>query len=217
MSGKILALDVSETSTGVCEGRPGETPLFSRMSFLPAAKPGEEKPKGNEDHRGAARRAFDWLDRKLETDPEILTVIMEAPARPQAFQGSSSAATLITTLYLAGALMLACHRNGVKWIEATPNNVRAVFLGAGTLTRTQAKSEAKRVCLAIGWTPRNADEADAGALWWCQANSDAPGSVPDVRPFRYARIDENGVVKHTAARKPARPRAPEEVQFKAAA
>ena len=213
MTGKLLALDVSETSTGICEGRPGEKPVFYRKSFLPET----QDAKVNEDWRGAARRAFDWLDAKLTSEPEITTVIMEAPARPQGFQGKTTAETMLTTIYIAVALTLACHKHGVEWMEAKPNNVRAVFLGAGTLTRPAAKREAKRVCLAIGWAPRNVDEADAGALFWCAANLKQPGSVPDVRPHRYSHIDESGEVKFTAPRKAARARAPEEVHFKRAA
>lgn len=210
MIGKILALDVSETSTGICEGFLGLTPTFSRVNFLPAADP---EAKGNSDHRRAARLAFDWLDQKLENDPSISTIIMEAPARPQSFQGKTTAETIITTIYVAAALMLAGHKHKVEWIEATPNNVRTVFLGAGTLTRAMAKREAKRVCVAIGWAPRNVDEADAGALFWCAANAKQPGSVPDVRPFRYARV-EDGTIKHTAPRKPPRERTKDEMLFR---
>ncbi|HYA07726.1 MAG TPA: hypothetical protein VEF90_17700 [Xanthobacteraceae bacterium] len=191
---EIWAIDLSKTSTGLAEGRPGEAPRFSTVRF--GGKKGK-RADAAEDFRDVWQRGFEWMTDRLSLGSPR-AIFIEAPTRPGAFGGETNAANTLVIVGLWTALYLAARARDVMWREANAKTVRQLFIGTGALKSREAKSEAKRVCEALGWAPKNADEADAGAVWWCASRLLAPDQTPDVKAFRYSRVADDGTVKFTA-------------------
>ena len=122
-------------------------------------------------------------------------IFIEAPARAGSFGGRTSADVLTTTIGLWSALFITAKQHNVMWREINPKTARAQFLGDGALKRVEAKREAKRICNAIGWAPRNGDEADAGTIWWCAMKLLAPDYAPDVSQYHEKKIKPKRTVR----------------------
>ncbi len=197
-SEEIWAIDLSKTSTGFAEGKPGDAPRFSTIRF--GGQP-RKKRKGeaaaDEDFRDVWWRGFNWMSERLFLS-KPRAIFIEAPTRPGSFSGNTNAANTLVIVGLWAGLYFAARTRDVIWREANAKSVRQLFIGTGALKSKEAKGEAKRVCEAIGWTPHNEDEADAGAVWWCAVHALAPDLAPDVKPHRYQRVADDGSIKFTA-------------------
>ena len=205
--GPIITIDLSKTSTGVAIGSAGEVPNFSTHHFGGTKHFGEA-----DDFRDGWWRVEEWL-----SDAIVLhrphSIWVEAPPRPGSFGGSTDAEN---TLWIVGAWATLCNtarRYGVMWREANVKSARLQFLGTGNLKSAEAKREAKRVCKAIGWNPSNADEADAGCVFWNAVKILAPSLAPDVKPFRYQRVEDDGTISFKPPKAVRKTRSEAEVVF----
>lgn len=149
----ILALDVSSSRMGICEGRPGEAPVFGSVSFW----------REGQAHEDAYGRALEWAAVRFKSlAPE--RVVVEAPlAGGRKFHHSPETAYLLGGLVAVIAATAWC-RN-IQYRQYRVNTVRAHFIGNGNLPGDQAKAAVMRRCHQLGWKPNNDDEGDAGALW----------------------------------------------------
>jgi hypothetical protein len=171
----ILALDVA-SRTGVCEGRAGETPIFYTKQF---AKEGDE-------HEDVFAAALLWLVERLKVDlPDA--VYIEAPLSPGVY-GKTNAETTTRLLGMWATLAAAVKVKGVRYRRAKVSTVRAAFIGHGRLEGAEAKRRAFDLCKALGWAPKNRDEADAGAIFWWASSQMAPKLTQIITPMMQQRV-----------------------------
>lgn len=148
----ILALDLA-THAGWCLGGPDS----------PAPKFGTLVLPGTSDLQldRSLVVLHDWLD-PLCRISGVKIVLIEAPWMAPGRDEDNVAAGF----YLAGAARLAAMHAGALPVLQNVKTVRATFIGNGNLKRDVAKAAAMAQCKRLGWSPRNLDEADAGALWY---------------------------------------------------
>ena len=156
----ILAVDAA-TTTGICSGRPGETPRFETVHF------GDSGDK----HLEVGASALRWIAHRLtDARPDQLWI-----EEPLSFEGSSGKTNRASLVRLNGLYMLfgaAARLKGVPVHPVLITSARKDFLGHGRLKRDLAKRRSRSMCRLLGWNPTNDDEADAGCIFWfaCLAN-----------------------------------------------
>jgi hypothetical protein len=188
----ILALDLSKKRTGVCEGFAGEAPRFHSIEG------------GDLSNADAAKQLGLWLIDRTKIDKPAC-VYIEAAISPAAFIGKVDEETKRvkmssnpkTTLALAGMASVArfvldCKNIPVR--EAHVSTVRKAFIGHGNLNSKVAKLQVLRMCKALGWSPRNDDEADAGAVWWYACTQFAPKFYQPITPMLQQKVASSGVL-----------------------
>lgn len=171
---RILALDLSLTSTGYAVARDG-----MRAGTL---------PPGN--RRGCAR--LDWIARAVinlaVTDPAAHLVALEGYAfgRPnQAHQIGE----------LGGAVRLELWRRGMPYIEVPPSTVKKYATGSGAAKKEQMLAEAIR---RLGYQGSSHDVADA--LWIHAVVSEAAGTpVVDMPKGHVGAVHATGSGKKKRA------------------
>jgi hypothetical protein len=170
---QIMALDISKRSTGVCEGKLGEKPIFYTVPF------------GDADHdpEDTWYRCFDWFLDRLLAPAAPSHVFIEAPAQAGSFSGHTNANVTTTVTGLWSTVSSLCRKRGVIFRKVHVATARKSFLGIGNLKSADAKREVRRVCDSIGWKPKNFDEADAGCVFHFAGKQIAPSLMPDTRPF----------------------------------
>lgn len=181
----IIAMDISKVCTGVAEGVAGETPRFYSI-----------RCDGLDDIT-AMRRLGDWLIQRTKVDkPDWL--FFEAPIHPGAFLGEwdeekgkvrakSNPATTITLAKLVGVVEFIAAMKGIQQRTANVQTVRKAFLGQAR--PKDPKKRAMAMCKALGWDPKNADEADAGAVWWHATMTAAPRFYTPITPMLQAKVN----------------------------
>lgn len=179
--GTIIALDVSKRQTGICEGRPGQSPRFTSIAF-------GRKDDGFFD---AEARAIGWIAERLfvEEDLRDVRMVIEAPLERDSTGGSNIQA-ILANYGLCKAIGGFAQRRGVMVLTAKVQTVRKHFIGYGggfPGQKDQAKKEVRRVCQALGWNPPNLDTSDAGALWHWAAHKWNPEAVPAIDPELFYR------------------------------
>lgn len=182
----IIALDISKTCTGICEGVAGEVPRFYSL-----------RNDAGTDDITAMRRIGDWLIQRTKIDkPDWL--FFEAPIHPGAFLGEydeekgkvrakSNPATTITLAKLVGVVEFITAMKGIQQRTANVQTVRKHFLGQAR--PSDPKKRAMAMCRALGWDPKNADEADAGAVWHWATMTASPRFYAPVSPLLQAKIN----------------------------
>jgi hypothetical protein len=168
----ILALDVA-SQMGVAEGRVGQVPRSYTVNL------------GDRDCTMAERagKATRWIAERLMVDrPDWIYI--EAPLNPTASRDANST---IVALTLFGALAgpAQCKLRNVG--QANVQTVRSAFLGHGR--PKMPKERAKAMCKALGWDPKNTDEADALAVWWWAGMKHAPRLYTPITPMLQAKIN----------------------------
>lgn len=182
----IIALDISKTCTGICEGRAGAAPRFYSIRNAPGT-----------DDVTAIRRLGDWLINRTKVEkPDWL--FFEAPVHPGAFLGEydeekgkvrakSNPATTITIAKLVGVVEFIAAMKGIQQRTANVQTVRKSFLGQAR--PKDPKQRAMAMCRALSWDPKNADEADAGAVWWHATMTVAPRLYQPITPMLQAQVN----------------------------
>lgn len=154
---KILALDLSTTTGWAC-GEPGANPTHGTLRL----------PKTDKDI-GAYAVAFTNLLGPLLDEHEPDRVCFESPIKPVV----TSIYALRKTTGLAYHTEFICKIRGIPCSE-TPMQTARSTLGCTWpkrgLTRKQRrdhwKAEVMRLCRAMGWEPRDDNEADALCVWY---------------------------------------------------
>lgn len=135
---KILALDISSTTIGVCyDGQPGET----------------WKLKGD-DIASRCQQARHLLTRQLEATPDIDFIVFEEPV-------GKFIKAIIPQACVQGAVLALLSERGLAWKKIAPAAAKKTLTGKGNATKDAMIAAAK---LATG---RDLDEhqADAYGLW----------------------------------------------------
>ena len=145
---RILAFDPGD-KMGVCFGVAGGTPEF--MS-----------PRIGGSNVIMARRCMEamLITRRMikRYEPDLL--VIESPY----FDRRKPNAARALFQYL-GCFLGVAESMGVRTDEYTVAEIRKHFISASNLRRASAKASVMEVCRTIGWSVRNDNEADAGALW----------------------------------------------------
>lgn len=179
----ILAVDAA-TQTGLCSGRPGDTPKFETVNF----------GDSGDSHLEVGARCLKWIAHRL-TDARPDQIWMEEPLSFEGSSGKTNRASLVRLNGLYMVIGAAARLKGVPVHPVLITSARKDFLGHGRLKRDIAKRRARAMCRLLGWTPMNDDEADAGTIWWfaCLANDKRltppisklmTKQIVDVVPFR---------------------------------
>lgn len=196
----ILALDISKTCTGICEGRAGETPrLYSiRGEGVDVVK--------------AMVRLGDWLIKRSQVD-HIDWLYFEAPIHPGAFLGEydedekkvkakSNPNVAITLAKMVGVIEFVAEMSDIKTRSANVQTVRKAFLG--NARPDDPKQRARAMCRALNWPVENLDQADAAAVWYYACTQAAPRHYQPITPMLQAKVasqfDHRGSVPMELAR-----------------
>lgn len=173
-----MALDLAST-TGVAEGRAGETPRLYSMRFV----------KPHDDHPAVFGRALGWLAEHIEdVIPDV--VFIEAPMTPGAPGIKTNPETTLRLIGLWGALSGECAYRGIMCRCVSVQTVRKGFIGAGRVEGggQEAKRRAFDMCRLLGWSPTDRDSSDAGALWWHGVTKVRPKLSPPITPMMHAKV-----------------------------
>lgn len=167
----ILALDISKTCTGIAFGRPGAVPTFLSI-------------KGADiDETAAMMKLGLWLIEWSKVEkPDF--VFYEAPID----RVLSSAHTTIVLAKMTGMVEFIFGMKGVPARKANIQKVRATFLGQGR--PEDPKQHAKLMCEALGWSPKNLDEADAGGVFYFGGIQVGGGAATFASPMLKAKVAE---------------------------
>ena len=166
---RVLALDLA-SQTGVCWGAVGETPRFMTVRFTR-----EGEAASIDGCWEASARVIQWAADFTKVE-QIDHVVIEAPIPEQALGHSTNAWSTMLKMFIIGTMGGALKCRGIPVTDANIGAVRVHVLGRGNgrLKKELAKPAVMRVCRALGWTPKNNDESDAGALFLFQSSRLAP-------------------------------------------
>lgn len=169
MSPFVLFLDISKTRTGIAFGRVGEAPTFMSID-------------GSElDDIAAMMKLGTWLIDFIKVErPDFL--FYEAPID----RVLSSAHTTIVLAKMTGMVEFIAGMKSIPHRKANVQTVRVAFLGQGR--PEDPKHHAKLMCEALGWEPKNLDEADAGAGWYYACVQVGKGAATYVTPMLKAKV-----------------------------
>jgi Holliday junction resolvasome RuvABC endonuclease subunit len=135
---KILALDMSSTTIGVCYD--GQPRLTIRLR--------------GDDIASRCQQAQHAMANLIATLRDIDLVAVEAPA-------SHHNGSLIPQMRASGAVLVAIHAAGLAWVEISPTKVKKALTGKGNATKGQMIAAAQA---ALG-EPVDEHAADAYGLW----------------------------------------------------
>lgn len=170
MNGGILALDLA-TTTGWCEGLPGETPIHGSSRLAPPSSPSPAVHGG----------LLDFLAKRL-TAFRYRAVVYEAPLDPRWKGAMTNTATARILLGLPAVVEAVCYQTGTPVREATSGDVRKHMLGC-----RPKSAEAKPMVLArareMGFDPRDDNAADALMIWHYACALLAPKEARDTTPL----------------------------------
>lgn len=165
----ILFLDISKTLTGVAFGRVGETPSFMSIA-------GKEM-----DDVAAMMKLGTWLIEFTKVNrPDW--IFYEAPID----RVLSDAHTTIVLAKMTGVVEFVAGMKGIAHRKAHVQTVRVAFLGQGR--PEDPKHHAKLMCEALGWEPKNLDEADAGAGFYYACLQVGKAAAAYVTPMLKAKV-----------------------------
>lgn len=163
----VAGLDVA-TASGVCLGKPGQTPQFWTETL---GKPGS-------DHDARFSNAL-RLTRRLITDHGVTHLGIEAPI---IVPKRDNKATNELLMGLVACIRGWANMKGVWCQTFEIGTIDKHFLGARAKGRVARKKANHDRCRLFGWHPSTDDEADAGAVWdiTCaiQSRSHAVNSTP---------------------------------------
>lgn len=167
----IMFLDVATTS-GWCEGAPGEKPRHGSIRFAPVGSSPEAVAAG----------AIKWLGQRLQAfRPNA--IVIEAPLDPRHMGKKTNMSTAQLLLGLPVVLGGVAYLSGVFDIRhARADDVRMHFLGFRPKHAT-AKLDVMDKCKALGFEPQDDNAADAIAGWHFACSIIEPKHAPDVTPL----------------------------------
>ena len=153
MDGSVLFLDLA-TTTGWCEGVPGEKPISGTIKLGYQGCTPEEK--------GAA--LFNFLSPKLMAF-KYRMVVFEAPLDPRHMGRTTNAATARTLIGLAFMAGSIASLTNTRYREANVSEVRKFILSGSRPPKGEAKNAVMRTVRTLGYSFRDDNEADAIAGW----------------------------------------------------
>ncbi len=165
----ILFLDISKTRTGICFGRVGEVPAFLSID-------GSDL----DDIAAMMKLGFWLIEWTKAAKPDW--IFYEAPID----RVLSSAHTTIVLAKMTGMVEFIAGMKNIPHRKANVQTVRVSFLGQGR--PEDPKHHAKLMCEALGWAPKNLDEADAGAGWYHASVQVGKGAATYVTPMLKAKV-----------------------------
>lgn len=153
MSGSILFLDLA-TTTGWCEGIPGEKPTSGKLRLAPEGSPSAAKHGG----------LLAFLGTRLTTF-RYRAVVYEAPRDPRHMGNKTTMNVAMMLIGMTGVVEAICHQTGHHRVMTSDvHAIRKHLLGY----RPQA-GDAKKEVIAklrtLGFDPADDNEADAIAGW----------------------------------------------------
>jgi len=172
----LLAADIA-TISGFCCGYPGETPVFETVNF--------GSVDSGDTHFEIGARALRWIANRLRDERPDQIWIEE----PISFAGLAGKTNKNSLVRLNGLFLLigsAARLKGVPVHLVKVNEARKNFIGKGRLKGVEAKRRCRSMCKQLGWDVKNADEADAAAIWWVACAANAPELVPPISPMMQA-------------------------------
>jgi hypothetical protein len=155
---RVLALDLSKSSTGFAYGYPNEKPRSGSVQF--------GTPQHTQAEVGA--KALVWLTKDM---PVIVGGIPDIVAIEAAWEGNGghsahTSAVLLGLQFLVQAVALL--KTGTQPRLVKVGTARKIFTGVGRYEPGQAKPAVQRRCLDLGWLDLDtlqADRADALCIW----------------------------------------------------
>lgn len=171
MNGGILFLDIA-TTTGWCEGLPGERPVSGKIRLAPEGSKPAAIFGGMLSFLGARLTAFRYR-----------MIVYEKPMDPRHMKTNINTARVL--LGLPAVVEAVAHQTGHHAIrEANVHDVRKHLLGV-----RPAKGDAKRAVTeavrALGFDPADDNEADAIAGWaYAVSLVDPKAALPTGPLFR---------------------------------
>jgi hypothetical protein len=149
--GSVLALDLA-TVFGWSAGVPGEKPTYSHDRFAPEGAGSEYVLHG----------AMVWFRLNF---PGHARIVYEAPVPPFMMRGHTTRHVTAIAYGLAGVCEAVAVECGVKVLQADVADVRQFLIGARNMPSAKAKAAVTFRLEAMGFAPKQHDEADALALW----------------------------------------------------
>ena len=173
---RILALDVA-SRTGACWGNVGQTPRFMSIKLTREGESSSMDGVGE-----AAARAIQWLADFTRVE-RFDRAVIEAPVPEAALGAATNAWSTALKFALVGSLAAALKMRQIPVSFANIQAVRKHVLGRGNLRGDVAKPAVMEICRALGWSPANSDESDAGAVFLFESSRLAPRLAHRVDPI----------------------------------
>lgn len=184
---RILTLDVA-LNCGACFGEIGSKPTLLTERFGR-----EEEGRSMDGVAEATGRAIEWIA-SLTMAERFDRAVIEAPIPERALGSHTNAWATALKFALIGALGGAIKLRQIPLRFGHVQSVRKFVIGQGNAPSDLAKPAVMKVCRALGWSPANHDEGDAGALWlWACYQVDrarTPSLDPislGIEPFDFTR------------------------------
>ena len=174
---RVLALDLA-AKTGWCIGDVGDRPPRFGTAVFSRTMEGSDLL----DTAQQAARALEWLLDFLKLEQPD-RVAIEAPVPERALGEQTNAWATALKFELLGVIGAVCVMKSIPMRFHNIQAVRKHFIGHGNIAGKFAKPETMRICKAAGWDPKNADEADAGAVWHLECTRIAPQEVQVISPI----------------------------------
>jgi hypothetical protein len=172
----ILALDVSKTRTGIAFGRAGEKPKFISIR-------GDEISTVK-----MACRILIWMTDFIRVEkPDY--VFFEAPM--ERAHGGGSIKTIIILNCLAFLVEVIAEAKSIACRKTHVNTLRKAFIGSGNTKADLAEKQIGAMCRAIGWEPKNHDEADAAVVWHWGCLQTAPRHAAVITPMLQSKVAQD--------------------------
>jgi hypothetical protein len=165
----IIGVDPA-TLTGICWGKPGETPRLESRKFRVSPLDKVEDLFG--------RAASFWTDMLSRVQPDIVAI--EAPVR---VLGTSNDDTTTLTRGLYAIFAGLAKAQGVRVLPAQVSTWRKYFLGHGHLAGAVAKRECLTRCTLMGWPAPDHNAAEAAGIWLWACVMEAPQLAPRPEPL----------------------------------
>jgi hypothetical protein len=167
----ILALDLATTS-GWAYGPPGATPTSGSIRFASAGA----------SHEAIFASAVEWTTQVCDSRrPDV--IVWEAPLATSFKRGSTNASTTALLYGLPAVVGTAAYCCGYyNLLKADTRAVRLHFIGKNP-RRIIAKRMVIEQCKAMGWSPKDDNEADALATWHYTCSLIEPALALQTKPM----------------------------------
>lgn len=156
MSGPILFLDLA-TTTGWCDGVPGERPTSGTIRLAGSGGPNPE----------AYDTIYQFMDDRLRLT-RYQMIAIEAPQSPSHMAGRTNVNTARRLIGLCEVVEWVAYRHGYfgrRMVEARVDDVRRHLFSGSRPPKGEAKAYVIDRVKALGYAPADDNEADAIAGW----------------------------------------------------
>lgn len=166
----IIAIDPA-TSTGICEGRVGETPTLRTQRFRVSNEDQHEDIFGRATHF--------WAEFLRTRSPDLVAI--EAPIETP--WGATNANTKSIAYGLYGIFTGIVHCKSIRFLKAPVGTWRSYFLGHGNLKGPEAKARCIYLCDRLRWPAPNHDAAESAGIWSWACSTVEPRNAQRIEPL----------------------------------